>query len=256
MYPAPTSQSSPIRDLILKDFKPDPSNLDNWKTLALTPATLAIFLETVLSRARRERLPQYEVFKIFPRSCPIISFNWDGLAVERCPQEKIIHVHGKRTGPPIPLPILEELVDLGQMDDESSGEWALSGRLVFPGQEHAIVHGPLGQQIHREWRLSSAVVMIGFSLGLGRHDREWLDLFVDAMSDNHTAIHVVAPDSREIVGHLQDRLQRVLNIFAWPLKWRPLAIALIRERRRQHLHWQYWNFVRLAYEYRRLAEIH
>jgi len=74
------------------------------------------------------------------------------------------------------------------------------------------------------------------------------------MLDNRVPIHVVTPDARDVVGGIQEDLARTIDVFAWPMKWKPLAVAMAREHGLSGLPVGRWVLERLAYDYRRLTE--
>jgi len=98
------------------------------------------------------------------------------------------------------------------------------------------------------------VVAIGFSFGIAGYDRAWQEIFIDAMKRNRVPVHIIMPQAQEVRGQMAERLRREIDLFAWPMKWKALAAAMLQEHRISELTPSLWDFRRLAHEYRRLAE--
>ena len=201
----------------------------------MTSATVAALLNDMIGRAHWRRPSQYEVFRLIPSDCSVISFNWDGLARARCPQVLVLHPHGSLQ-PPLASGIdLSTVLDGTQLDDSlGSREWLLPG-LVMPGEENERRLARVRERVLECWLSARAVVVIGYRFGLGSildYDRVWLDTFVEAMTRNsHAAVHILDPDAVRLCGDISERIKRQLNVFPWPLRWEALASAILRRAR-------------------------
>ena len=232
-FPASTIPRSGLRDLMqpVLDQAQATSDLTEWKAGAMTTATIAVILEQIISGAHHVSLPQYRVFSLFSLESSVVSFNWDGLAIARCPQRTVLHPHG------IVQPrILSEaafndlLFDTQQIDEPTARHWYLPG-IVLPGEEISPALGPVREEVLRLWMNARSLVVVGYSFGLASHvayDEVWLDSFAEAYSRNLEApVHVFAPDAPLIRQALCERMKRNIDVFAWPLKWNVLSSVLL-----------------------------
>lgn len=183
------------------------ATLEGWKLVAQTSATLNVLLEQRLARARRLKLPQYEVFSLFPKEGAIVSFNWDGLS-DRCLQRIKIDVHGRSSARLLTRTELEEMIEFTQLLDGSDNEM-LTSKLVFPGHEASVIRGSTGEAVYRLFKGASSIVIIGHRMGTGDYDEEWQDLLYEATKAKAATIHVVSGgESHEIADKLSQRLGR------------------------------------------------
>jgi hypothetical protein len=196
----------------------------------MTSATVAVLLEEHIARAHWKRLPQYDVFRLFPIASTIVSFNWDGLARARCPQTLVLEPHGALSPRPL-LPFsLEGRLDDAQFDNSVDVRRRLLSNLVMPGEEEAPALTAMRKQVLGLWLATPAIIIIGYSFGINQtisYDRIWLDIFPEAMTHNAGApVHIVSPSAEEIRGELTGRLRRAIYIFAWPLNWYLFALCI------------------------------
>jgi hypothetical protein len=196
----------------------------------MTDSTIAVLLEHLIALAHWQPLPQYSVFRLFPTSAAVVSFNWDGLALARCPQAEIVHAHGRLRPRHIVPGALDDALDMSQLIDGSeSRHWLIPG-LVLPGEEEAPRLAVVRERVFELWRSAPSVTVIGYSFGLNsglRYDQVWLDTFVEAMSLNKVApVHILSPDSENLRGQIVERLKRTINVHAWPYRWNAVAAAL------------------------------
>lgn len=238
-FPASPIQDSPLRRLIapLIDGANVTRSLNEWKACGMTSSTIAVLTEQLIAEAHWQRLPQYDVFRLFPLDAKIVSFNWDGLARARCPQSEVIHPHGALRPRPLLPGGLEVQLDYSQMDDSlQSRDWLLPG-LVMPGEENAPELHLMRERVLALWLGSPVAIIVGYTFGRGQpidYDRVWFDTFVEAMKRNAKAsIHIIAPDASRLRGELAEALKRTINVHAWPLSWHALARAILRVAR-QH----------------------
>jgi hypothetical protein len=224
-FPAGRIADSPLRDLIapLIARARVTTTLGEWKSGAMTSATIAVLIEYLIDLAHRRPLPQYAVFALFPYNSSVVSFNWDGLAAARCPQATVIHPHGT-VRPRGLLPVdLDRLLDFSQMN-ESLGfrAWLIPG-LVMPGEETADHLHSVRERVLDLWLTAPAAIVIGYSFGMGHtadYDRVWREIFVEAMSRNSSApIHILAPDADVIQGEFAEEIGRSVNIYSWGIRW-------------------------------------
>lgn len=234
-FPASPIPDSPLRQLIqpLMHTSLAPPSPDDWKAGAMTSATIAVLLEEHIARAHRQHLPQYKVFRLFPITSSVVSFNWDGLACARCPQTLVLQPHGTlRLRPPL-SESLEDRLDYAQGLEDSldTRRWLLPN-LVLPGEEEAPVLRTVRERVLKLWLVAPAIIIIGYSFGMSqtaRYDRIWLDIFIEAMTSNKIApVHIISPSAAEIRGELAGRLRREINVFAWPLNWYLFACSVLR----------------------------
>jgi hypothetical protein len=198
----------------------------------MTSATVAVLLEEHIVRAHWQRLPQYEIFRLFPTSSSVVSFNWDDLARARCPQALVLHPHGALHPRPLLSESLEDRLYYSQLDDSLDTRRWLLPSLVMPGEEEAPTLRAMRERVLELWLAAPAVIVIGYSFGMNQtisYDRIWLDIFTEAMTRNAVApVHIVSPSAVEIRGELAGRLRREINVFAWPLNWHLFALSVIR----------------------------
>jgi hypothetical protein len=233
-FPGSPIQDSPLRRLIapLIEGANATTSLNEWKVCGMTSSTVAVLLEQLIAQAHWQRLPQYDVFRLFPLSAKIVSFNWDGLARARCPQSEVIHPHGALRPRPLLAGVLEARLDYSQMYDSlQSRDWLLPG-LVMPEEENAPELHLMRERVLAMWLCAPVAIIVGYSFGRGQaidYDRVWFDTFVEAMKRNAKAsIHIIAPDTSRLRGELAEALRRTINVHAWPLSWHTLARAILR----------------------------
>lgn len=236
-FPVGPLPDSPLRRLIgplIEDAKSATTMEDVWPGL-MTAGTVAVLIEDIIANTHRKRLAQYEVFRLFSAGGCVISFNWDGLANARCPQQIRLHPHGALRPRMISSDDLSVFLDYSQEEDYGeSREWFLPG-LVMPGEEERPEHAEMREQVFQFWLHAGTVVIIGYSFGLASalsYDRVWLDAFVTAMRDNRNAsIHIVAPDASRLRELLCENVGRGTNVHAWPFKWNLLSAAMLEQAR-------------------------
>lgn len=233
-FPAGKIPPTPMGQLIAS-LGP-PRNLWEWKVGMLTPATVGFLLGQRLA-AVRWCPPQYRVFRTFTSDASVVSFNWDGLADDWCPQT-VIQPHGRSRARLLSRHEVQETLFWTQdMIDGDDLRRFLVGDVILPGEEEARAEDILPAACVA-WRSCSLVVAIGYSFGLrGAYDQLWRDWFVDCMRWNPVPIHVVDPAADVITGELCERIKRRLNVYAWPFQWKQLAIALLRTMRLRRLRW-------------------
>ena len=225
---------SPLRRLIAPMIEKalTATTLEEWKPSAMTPATIAVILEHVITTAHWLPLPQYEVFRLIPHNSSVVSFNWDGLALARCHQSDVIHPHGIVRPRLLLSSQLDEVLDDTQLlESPDAREWVLPG-LVMPGEEDSPKLAAIREKVFNLWLHASQAIIIGYSFGLGSaldYDRVWLDTFAEAFRINsRAAIHVLAPNADWLRGGMAERLNRTVNVHAWPLNWHALSRALLQ----------------------------
>lgn len=232
-FPASTIPRSGLRDLMqpVLDQARRTSDPKDWKAGAMTTATIAAILEQIISRAHRVSLPQYRVFSLFSLESSVVSFNWDGLAITRCPQRIVLHPHGIVQPRALSDAEFDDLLlDTQDIDEPLARHWYLPG-LVLPGEETSPALGPVREEVLGLWMKAPSIVVVGYSFGLVSHasyDEIWLDSFAEACSRNSEApVHIIAPDAKMLRQALCERIQRSINVFAWPLKWNVLSSVLL-----------------------------
>jgi hypothetical protein len=223
-------RDSPLRRLMKAMGLGTVDSLLEWKAGALSDGAIALLIQQT-SHPDRTRCPaNYAVFRLIPVESSVVSFNWDGLAEDCCPQRIVFQPHNRfprfrAFGP-------EELVqylDLLQNAEHLSAQEALNTDVIFPGEEEHPSMYPVLEKIHEVWRTCSSVVVIGFGLGLnGIYDRVWRDVFVDAISINRVPVSIVSPNATEIAGELAELLRRAMNVFAWNYSWAAVSRTLLR----------------------------
>lgn len=232
-FPAGTQSMTPLRRLI--ESPEPPRNLWEWKVGALTSASVAFLLGQRLA-AVESCPPQYRVFRTFTPVASVVSFNWDGLAEDCCPQT-VIQPHGRSRTRTLTARDVEETLFWTQMFPDGDGRDYLPGDLILPGEERERAADILPAAC-AAWLGCSVVLAIGYGFGFhGDYDQVWRDWFVECMRRNPVAIHVVAPDADRIAGELCGRIERSLNVYAWPFQWKQLAIALLETMRLRRLRW-------------------
>jgi hypothetical protein len=194
----------------------------------------------------------------------IVSFNWDGLAQARCPQEKVLHPHGALPPRLVGPSDLERDLEWAQEDDRGLlRSLALPG-LVMPGEEDSPSQRDMHERVFRVWLSASDVVIVGYSFGVGSslgYDRVWLDAFIEAMRDRpRTTIHVVSPDPNALREHICECIGRGVNVHSWPFMWNVLAEAMLEIARAANASSvmalaESGQRIRAAYESRILARI-
>jgi len=238
--PASPIADSPLRRLIaplIDGLTNVPTSLNEWKVRGMTSSTIAVLIEQLIAHAHWQRLPQYEVFHLFPLNAKIVSFNWDGLAKARCPQSEVIHPHGALGPRSLLTDSLEMRLFYSQLDDSlESRDWLLP-ELVMPEEENGPKLHSIREHVFALWLNAPVVIIIGYSFGRGQsvdYDRVWFDTFVEAMKRNTRApIHIIAPDTSRLRIELSEALKRTINIHGWPLSWHALARAILKVAR-QH----------------------
>jgi len=235
-FPAGRLPPSPLRDLVAPMIAEAlaATTVEDWRPAGMTPASISVILEYLISQAHWQRLPQYAIFHLLPQSSSIVSFNWDGLARARCPQGTIHHPHGTLRPRPMTIGKLEQLLDDTQLyDDPSARSWLLPG-LVMPGEEESPRLHAAREDVLRLWMSATVGVVVGYSFGLGsalRYDRVWLDTFVEAFRRNGRPVHVLSPDATHIRGEIAELLDRTVDVYAWPCSWHALSRALLASAR-------------------------
>lgn len=233
-FPAGPLPDSPLRRLVAPMIEEAmaATSIEGWRPSAMTSASIAIVLEHLISEASWRRLPQYAVFGLLPRASSIVSFNWDGLAVARCPQSPVLHPHGTLRPRLFTSAVLDDLLDYSQLyDHPDAHDWLLPG-LVMPGDEEGPRLADTREEVLRVWLGATQAVIIGYSFGLRSrldYDRVWLDTFTEAFSVNAGApVHIVSPDADELRLQLADRIKRSVNVHSWPWSWYDLSRCLLR----------------------------
>ena len=238
-FAATSFADSPLRLLIapMIEAAKTTSSLDEWKAASMTPATIGVLLEHLITKAHWVPLPQYDVFHLIPSGCSIISFNWDGLAVARCPQHLILHPHGIVTPRLLTSPQLDDVLDFTQLYDSLDGRELFVPGIVLPGEEETPRLARMRERVLKTWLSTKQVVVIGYGFGVTSplaYDRVWLDIFSEALRVNREApVHILSPDAEWLRGELTERLKRSVNVHAWPLKWHAFArfvLELSRQR--------------------------
>lgn len=226
-FPAGPQPESPLRDLIrplIERANVATTFADVWPGM-MTAGTVAVLIEDIIQRAHRLPMPQYEVFQLFSVYASVISFNWDGLAQARCPQITRIHPHGCVPPRTLSPSGLIEALNYSQEDDTGwLRDYVLN--VAMPGEEELPKYNDVRERVFSLWRKAGAVVVIGYSFGLGsdlRYDRAWCDAFEEAMRENSTAsVHVLDPNAEELQARLGDRIGG-LRVFEWPFRWKQLS---------------------------------
>lgn len=233
IFPASPIPSSALRDLMqpVLGRAQTTSQPVEWQAGAMTTATIAAILEQLISRAHCLSLPQYQVFSLFSLAATVVSFNWDGLAISRCPQQTVLHPHGIATPRVLTEFELDELLfDTQEIDEPTARHWFLPD-LIFPGEETSPALEPIRKEVLSLWMKAGALLVVGYSFGLASHvayDEVWLDVFAEWCSRNPKApIHVFAPDAVVLRQALCERLKRNVDVFAWPVKWNALSSVLL-----------------------------
>ena len=233
-FPASKLPDSPLRRLIgpMIERAANATTIEAWKPAGMTPATIAVALEDTIAAAHWQPLPQYAVFRFIPLSATVISFNWDGLAGARCQQRVVLHPHGillPRLSSPTAL---DDLLDFSQLYDGTDARDWLLPELVMPGEEESTSLASMREKVFDTWRRATAAIVIGYSFGIGSdldYDRVWLDIFTEAFRINsQAAIHLLSPAAVWLRGELTERLQRSVNVHAWPLNWHTFTAGLLR----------------------------
>ena len=236
-FPGGRGPDSPLRRLIdpLIEKALSIGTLEAWKASAMTPATIAVALEHVIAAAHWLPLPQYAVFQLIPRTCSVVSFNWDGLAGAQCHQTIRLHPHGVVSPYLLSPAALDELFHLTQLYDSPDAREQFLPGLVMPGEEDAPAHATMRERVFQLWLGTEQAIIIGYRFGLGSdraYDRIWLDTFVEAFRENKRAtIHILDPDALGLRSQLTDLLRRAVNVHAWPLNWYALSHALLEAAR-------------------------
>lgn len=221
VMPLPTT---PVRQLGMTGSTAPRESLEYVWQAHRTAASTAVLLRHILRSTAGTCPSQYEVFRFFDRYASVVSYNWDGLARDWCPQQRVIHPHGAIRGFGFTPGQLEDLLFWTQEDEWSDGLDFL-GPVVLPGQEESVVSQQTINAVRDLWMSASAIVAIGYGFGsAGEYDEMWADIFAEAMRRNPmTPVHIVAPNSMEIARAMSVRMQRSVNVFAWPLRWNVLA---------------------------------
>ncbi len=174
-FPPGPIEDSPLRRLIepLIEKAKFANTVEDWLPGAMTSATVAVLMEHQIVRAQWERLPQYEVFRLFPLGSSVVSFNWDGLARVRCPQRCVLHPHGRLPTRTLHSVDLDDLLDYAQLDDSSeSRSWLLPG-LVMPGEEESEALSAMRGRVLALWEtVEVPVFWTSARLKSGRLSRE------------------------------------------------------------------------------------
>lgn len=232
-FPASKIPRSGLRDLMqpVLDQAQRTTDLAEWKAGAMTTATIAAILEQIISRAHRLSLPQYRVFSLFSLESSVISFNWDGLAIARCPQRVVLHPHGVVQPRVLSDSEFDHLLfDTQDIDEPSARHWYLPN-LVLPGEETSPDLSAVREEVLHLWMNAHSIIVVGYSFGLASHvsyDEVWLDSFAEACSRNgEAAVHIFSPDATMLRETLCDRIRRSVNVFAWPIRWDILASVLL-----------------------------
>jgi hypothetical protein len=125
---------------------------------------------------------------------------------------------------------IADYIENAQYFDDSDGKHLLGNSLVLAGEEDTLVSTQLRKKIHACWKYANAIVIIGYSFGIGSHlgyDAIWRDEFIDAVSGSRTPIHIIDPRAASLREELSHRLRRTLDIFSWPLSWFLLSRAML-----------------------------
>lgn len=225
VVPLPNSR---VRQLGLTGSRAPMESLEYAWEWHRTAASTAVLLRHVLRSTAQEGLSQYRVFRLFDQYSSVVSFNWDGLARDWCPQRRVIHPHGAMSGGGFTLPELDDLLFWTQEDDWSDGR-DLLGSVVLPGEEEAKVSQRTVDAVRELWMSAPAIVVIGYGFGSGgEYDEMWAETFGEAMRRNATApVHFVAPKPLEVAREMTDRMERSANVHAWPLHWNYFSRVLL-----------------------------
>lgn len=236
-FPAGSIPDSPLRRLIgplIEDAK-TATAMEGVRPALMTAGTVAVLIEDMIARTHHKHLPQYEVFRLFSSSGCVISFNWDGLATARCPQQIVLHPHGALSPRMIAPDDLSIFLDYSQEDDYGYSRESFLPGVVMPGEEERPEYAEMRERVFQLWLRAGTIVIIGYSFGLGStlsYDRIWLNAFVTAMRDNLDApIHIIAPDASILRDHLCELMHREINVHAWPFKWNLLSAAMSEQAR-------------------------
>ena len=228
-FPISICCDSPLYKLVHPPHSFDAYTLEDWKWLHSTPATIAVLLEQFITPSLESCPPQYWVFRLFPPTASIVSFNWDRLAGYFCPQ-RVINPHGRTAARRrLSEQELREFISWTQDISDTSGKGWLTALLILPGEEEGSHMSKTREIIFEKWRTCSSLISIGYSLDLTPwgYDKVWQEIFLEAMKENPASIHIISPDAVELVGELSDKLHRSVNVFSWAVRWNLLSRALI-----------------------------
>jgi hypothetical protein len=233
----PSAQpASPLRELLAPMIEEAQlaTTMQEFYPAVMTTASIATVLEHLISNAHWQRLPQYAIFSLLPLNATIISFNWDGLARARCPQQTVIHPHGIIRPRLSSLQELEDLIDSAQMYDRGDAHRWILPTLVMPGGEESPELHSMRERVLSLWLEAPVCIVVGYSFGLGSrlaYDRVWLDTFVEAFQRNRVPIHFIGPDAASIREQVADRVKRQIGLYCWSFNWHALTRALLASAR-------------------------
>jgi hypothetical protein len=231
-FPAGPLPDSPLRTLIaplIERARRATDFSEVWPGM-MTPGTIAVLLEDIIARAHRRPMTQYEVFRLFSVWASVISFNWDGLALSRCPQITRLHPHGSVPPRALASNGVIEALEYSQEDDRGWLRDYVLPDIVMLGEEERAEYNAVREQVFQLWLRADAIVVIGYSFGLGtalRYDRAWLDAFVAATKENPSVpVHIIDPNAARLRAELGDQIGEV-RVFAWPYAWNILSRAML-----------------------------
>jgi hypothetical protein len=179
--------------------------------------------------------PAYDVFRLFPDSSTIISWNYDGLAA-RYVAQRVIVLHGEASAQ---LAAVHYRQPLGRSLSLIDRSLPMPDVLPYEPECDSIRTDSRFQSAWRAVAQSGAIVLVGYSFG-GGADAISRQSFLDNVPQR-VPVHVVDPfrstEVRDDVGAGLGRIGRHVNIktaslgamaYAHPLSWPALASALIR----------------------------
>ena len=230
-YPGTMPKGAPLRSLLRSMGLGYENSLFEWKAGRLTEGAVALIIQPSMCPRPAPCPATYHVFRLIPRSATVVSFNWDGLAEDCCPQRLVLHPHGRLRPRRIEASEFLEWLDLLQDLEKLSAQEALGAQIVLPGEEGLPAMGRVHEAIFQQWLSCDSAIIVGFRIGLGSsatYDQIWRDVFVEALATNRVPVHIVAPDAAELAAELAERLGRSLDVIGWSLQWSALARLLLR----------------------------